>query len=282
MTSEGFFAESIGPRLKSARLQRNMTPEQVARKLRLPTAVIDAIEAEEWQKLGAPLYVRSHTKAYAEMMSVPFDYAELSSPVAEPSLAPMPVSAVGRRKFKMSPLGRNVLVFGILVIAAAYAWSAWQNYQATLSASVTPEDSAVTLTQSQQLPLAPSTAIDGSQSSTDVSLADGSSAMPASTAVSESAEQEIPTVQGMLSFELTASCWVDVVDANGRRIESGLLGAGQSRTFPISRVGRATFGNASAVELQLDGKRVDLAPFKTANVVKFAVSSDGRIVADNR
>jgi cytoskeleton protein RodZ len=38
-------------------------------------------------------------------------------------------------------------------------------------------------------------------------------------------------------------------------------------------------GNASAVEVQQRGATLDLAPYRKANVARFAVSSDGSVVA---
>ena len=43
--------------------------------------------------------------------------------------------------------------------------------------------------------------------------------------------------------------------------------------------GRLTIGNASAAQLEHRGRAVDLAPFARANVARFAVSSDGSLVA---
>ncbi|RYF09448.1 MAG: DUF4115 domain-containing protein [Oxalobacteraceae bacterium] len=58
-----------------------------------------------------------------------------------------------------------------------------------------------------------------------------------------------------------------------------MLPAGSERHYTAAQVGRLTIGNSSAVQMQHRGRAVDLAPFARANVARFAVSSDGSLVA---
>ena len=80
----------------------------------------------------------------------------------------------------------------------------------------------------------------------------------------------------ILSLTLKAQSWVQVTAADGRVLESGMLGAGQ-HDYPVDQVARMVIGNVSAAELRRNGELQDLAAFRRANVARFTVSSDGRL-----
>lgn len=77
-----------------------------------------------------------------------------------------------------------------------------------------------------------------------------------------------------LRLVLNADSWVHITDGEGRRLEYDLLRGGSSKHYR----GRAPFniliGRASAVELYLDSKRVDLAPYLTGNVANLELHDD--------
>ena len=60
-------------------------------------------------------------------------------------------------------------------------------------------------------------------------------------------------------------------------VEKGLLHAGDERVFEASRVSRFVLGNASSVDVNAQGRAVDLAPYTRANVARFTLSSDGSL-----
>jgi cytoskeleton protein RodZ len=68
---------------------------------------------------------------------------------------------------------------------------------------------------------------------------------------------------------------VDVVDAQGSRIERGLVEAGAERRYAAGQVARITLGNSEAVDVSFGGKSLDLTPYRSANVARFTVSSAG-------
>ena len=84
---------------------------------------------------------------------------------------------------------------------------------------------------------------------------------------------------GDIVLRTSAESWFEVAAPDGTSVEKGLLPAGSERRYGAAQVGRLTIGNASAVRLESQGRTVDLAPFARANVARFAVSSDGSLVA---
>ena len=78
-----------------------------------------------------------------------------------------------------------------------------------------------------------------------------------------------------LVLRFRGESWVDVVDAQGERVERGLVEAGAERRYAAGQVARITLGNSQAVDVSFADKVLDLAPYRTANVARFTVSSAG-------
>src|SRR5687768_18326942 len=75
MSTESFqdtlFEDPVGLRFRHAREKAQLSQELVAQKLKLPVAVLDAIEREDWARLGAPIFVRSYLGSYARLLGLP-------------------------------------------------------------------------------------------------------------------------------------------------------------------------------------------------------------------
>ncbi|MEO7773438.1 MAG: helix-turn-helix transcriptional regulator [Steroidobacteraceae bacterium] len=66
----------VGRRLRAAREKLGMSVIQTSEKLHLDPVIIDALEAENFDKLGAPVYVRGHMKRYAQFLDEDFSLLE--------------------------------------------------------------------------------------------------------------------------------------------------------------------------------------------------------------
>ena len=67
MTREGG-GVGIGARLRAARERKGQTILQAAEKLHVDARVLEALEAENFEPLGADVYVRGHLRHYAELV----------------------------------------------------------------------------------------------------------------------------------------------------------------------------------------------------------------------
>ena len=85
------FQDPIGMRLRRGREQAGLTIEQVGQQLRLPVAIVQAMELDDWARLGAPVYVRSYLGSYLRLVGLP---AALAEPAARSNPAPALVGAV--------------------------------------------------------------------------------------------------------------------------------------------------------------------------------------------
>ena len=58
----------IGVRLRAGREKMGLTLLQVAEKLHVDAKVVESLESERFDALGAPVFVRGHLRHYAELI----------------------------------------------------------------------------------------------------------------------------------------------------------------------------------------------------------------------
>ena len=59
-----------GQALQAAREARQLSVPQVADQLKLSSAAVTALEANDWDRLPAPVFVRGYIRAYARLMAL--------------------------------------------------------------------------------------------------------------------------------------------------------------------------------------------------------------------
>lgn len=125
MTIESFqdtlFEDPIGLRFRHAREKARWSQESVAQQLKLPVAVLDAIEREDWARLGAPIFVRSYVGSYARLLGLP---ASLADDVVRGKPAPQLVAIGGAMMAKRSNRNAVNLVYvlmTVLIVASVVA-----------------------------------------------------------------------------------------------------------------------------------------------------------------
>ncbi|HMK85425.1 MAG TPA: helix-turn-helix domain-containing protein [Steroidobacteraceae bacterium] len=64
-------AQALGLRLKAERERRGMSTQKVADEMHLDAWVIDALEAGDYRRIGAPVYAKGHLKKYASLLGLP-------------------------------------------------------------------------------------------------------------------------------------------------------------------------------------------------------------------
>lgn len=282
---ETLFEDPIGLRLRAARERLGLSMEAAAGKLRLPHAVLEAIEREEWDKLGAPLYIRSYLNSYCKLLDIPNDWVEgVASRKTSPSLMAMkPVARTATPAVGLDTLLR-VLKWALILAAVAAAvlflpkWLASRNTPSTvlLEPSVTaPAEQTLTVPP-------PQTAIDEGTGAVADGGADPAAvpgAAPAIDATNTSSTSAAAEATGW-SLSFSQNTWVDLRGPNGLVIEQGTVPAGQVRIIPDGQLVRATIGNTEGVEVRHRGQVLDLSGLQRENVARFAVSSTGEISAE--
>ena len=277
-TQESLFQDPLGVRLRLAREQAGLTIENVGAQLRLPTAIVDAMEREDWARLGATIYVRSYVGSYLRLLGLP--EALLAQATANDRAAPPLVTLATRSRMRhtLDTTLRNAVYLVMTAVLVVPVVLVARHYQArdrvqdlTLEA-----DGAVRVS-----PAGPSGA------ETVATTTGTPDRVPVDTPAPVAAvAAPDPVMASMTPFASAAAAdslvltfedesWIDVVGPDGARIERGLVPAGELRRFEAGRVGHVTLGNADGVRVEHAGREIDLTPFRAANVARFAVSSDG-------
>tara|TARA_R110002020_G_scaffold48837_19_gene139213 strand:+ start:6758 stop:7621 length:864 start_codon:yes stop_codon:yes gene_type:complete len=274
---EGLFEDPIGQRLRAARERNGLSQEQAGQQLRLPVAIIEAMEREDWPRLGAPIYVRSYLGSYLRLLDLP---QELLQPVVAPAPTPalVPMTSRSRLRRTLDKSLRNVVYLvmtAVLVVPVVLVARHYQNAERPLSLTLEPDPSVLPAPGSLDDPagaavgLPAPTVEPASPEPVMASMAPVPNKAPAPALPAAVAGED------GLVLRFSGQSWLEVNDPQGRRLERALLDAGAERRYADGEVGYITLGNAAAVEVLHDGRPVNLEPFRAANVARFTVSSGG-------
>jgi cytoskeleton protein RodZ len=271
-------AAGCGARLRQAREAAGLTLEAVGQQLRMPVQVVKSLEAEQWDRLGAPVFVRGQLRSYARLLKIDLgDVLEQSriGPVVPPQLVSHTHTPRARRIAES--LGRRVLYVGITAALAVPVWFATRGHfdspsstPNTASLDVIPAAVPVVGSAEPASPSPPVAAPAAAPSAPSAPYLASLTPVPR-TAAAPSAPG------GALNLHFNGDSWVDIAAPDGSTVEKALIKSGETRSFSPGQVGRMTLGNASAVEVQQAGTIVDLSPYQRANVARFTVSSDGSV-----
>lgn len=260
---------SCGARLAEAREAAGLTVHDVAKKLRVPPPIIESLEAGDWDRLGAPVFVRGHLRSYARLLGVRQDeisWLKDSAPIAPSELVARSYTSVWQRLAEQTA---RRLVY--VVITAAIVVPVWMVTRSPDSGDAPPSLASLDVadiaaeagTQREPVP-----ATQRPYVASIAAIQSRTSPLPEPA--------PIPAVS-MLSLQFTDASWVDIRDREGNTLEQGVLEAGEERAFDLATVGSVVLGNAQAVEVRRNGQLEDLASFQRASVARFAVSSDGSL-----
>lgn len=266
-----------GTRLRQAREAAGLTLEDVGQRLRMPVQVVKSLEQEQWQKLGAPVFVRGQLRSYARLLGV--DVSELLEqaqvgPVVPPTLVSHTHTPRARRIAEN--LGRRALYVGITAVLAVPVWFATRGHFD--GAAPSPNTASLDVIPAA-VPVTP--AGPGSAAAAPAEVAAAPVTKPTATPYVASlapVPRAAPAAAANLDMQFSGDSWVDIAGQDGGSVEKALIKAGETRSFTPGQVARVTLGNASAVQVQQNGAIVDLTPYQRANVARFQVSSEGSVV----
>lgn len=105
-------------------------------------------------------------------------------------------------------------------------------------------------------------------------------ARPAAAAAheQEAANSPAPSIQGEgIEVVLTGDSWTEIRGAGGGFKILGVLRKGEQRRLEGEGPFRIVLGNASVVEIRIDGRLIDFSRFTRGNVARFELRSDGAL-----
>jgi cytoskeleton protein RodZ len=258
---------SVGKRLSAAREASEIPIDQIAGDLRVEVRYITALEADEFEEFSAPVFTKGYLKQYALRLGL--DEAELLAQydrevgtAQEPQLRSDTLAFKSDRQQSRWP----VVVSGFaLIVAGGVAW--WLNQPEPVVVRAIPG----TEVESPQVERAvvPTDVIETLPAPIEAAVEE-----PIAPQIEVPAELPAPSLEVEIVF--TENCWTEVIDANGERLFYGLGSAGAQTRFSATPPLSFFLGNASGVELRVDG-----APFaipgenRQGNLARFVILEPG-------
>lgn len=266
------FQDPIGMQLRQGREKSGLSIEQVGQQLKLPIAIVQAMECDDWARLGAPVYVRSYLGSYLRLVGLPPGLAEQAAQTKPtPQLVTMGSGSRMRHAFNHSM--RNLVYLVMTAVLVVPAVLVARHYQSDsrpelLTLETSPQFVAPETLVSQPPAVVPAPIVPSTVAGTPASG-------PAPVMASMAPFQQAADAPAELRLSFKGESWIEVIDAAGARIERGLVESGGERRYAAGQVARITLGNADVVDVSFAGRVVDLEPYRAANVARFAVSSSG-------
>lgn len=300
----------IPAQLRAARIENSLAISALATELKLPRAVLEAMENGDWARLGAPVFARHLISRYAGRLGISVDIDEVAARLPSPELrSQVPVARFGGMADFLSRnvgyLTGTVLVIPLIIGVFAFMPSTPGEYR-----SLDPSIGPVPARFDAALPVAAiappaDAAADGTEpaASAVTQARDSAEAQRAAAELLASAgaiaqpepvEARLPATptvaaglapnllgggRDQIEFSFSGDSWIEVFNRDGAAIDRVLARAGEDRSYRLSAVGRVTIGNVDATRVRIDGSDVNLDTVRAANVARFALSSDGSIEA---
>ncbi|MFO1388819.1 helix-turn-helix domain-containing protein [Cellvibrio sp.] len=291
--------ESPGEMLLQARIKAGLTQEQVAKDLYMTVYKVKALETDDYKRLNSDTFARGYIRAYANLVKLDVVAVLAAYDKLMEELRPQPV-VLQKAASQKEPGHRGAWHF--LAIIAAFFLGLWiisvwffDNHSDTQYVVASDRISSLPMSEKAKIVLpAPASAVASSSSNLGVSsiamseaaTTEATSSSAASSAASSletnatiSAESASSLVEqssslsskkaGLdeLNLSFRAESWIEVSDSRGDVLATELQSAGSK----LKLVGMAPFdvklGNAPAVDVQLNGKKIEVIPLMGSNVL---------------
>lgn len=243
-----------GERLAQARREQQISVLEVAKELHLDEPKVRALERNEFDVLGAPVFAKGHLRKYAQLVGVDEDdiFADYYKMTHTAEIPPVVVSR-RRMRQEVSPGPWIAVIIVIMAAAAAYWW--FVVHSQTLSEDAPP---AITPQSEQSVETAAPT---GEQPVVVVATQDE----PPTPAVQEEAQQEsapTPVAEGqtLMTLEFSGDCWTEISDATGQRLFFDMGRAGRSVELSGVAPFAVLIGNVENVRVRVNGSDYPVSP----------------------
>ncbi|MFH8901694.1 helix-turn-helix domain-containing protein [Streptomyces coeruleorubidus] len=230
---------SIGRALQQARIAAGLTVDDISSATRVRMNIVHAIEADDFTACGGDVYARGHIRTLAK--AVHLDPAPLLAQYGDEHggrPAPTPAAPLFEaeriRPERRGPNWTAAMVAAIVAVIGFVGFTMFQGDDGANEANVaegsTPGASPTTKTKKPADP----------------------KPEPSDSAIA-AAPQDKVTVQ---VAAVDGRSWIAAKDHNGRMIFDGVLKQGDTKTFQDSSKVQLVLGDAGAIDLFVNGKKI--------------------------
>ncbi|MFM4940427.1 cytoskeleton protein RodZ [Aeromonas enteropelogenes] len=305
-------SQAVGPGqlLRNAREQLGWTREQVASRIHLRLTLIAAIESDTYDKHTSHTFIRGYLRTYAKLVGIPeetilaaYDKLGLTPP---DNIDMQSFSRRSRQQANDSRLKVVTWLVILVLIGLSVAW--WWQSTARRSAgdealAATEMSASTSVAATDTVPgaeslapvtdatepaidaaapaavsdatgtLAPETAVLPEENPSAAVSTQAESSTSDVTATDESAASE-PASAPQLKMSFTADCWLDVKDANGKTLYSGLKKANDELVLEGAEPLKLIVGAPMAVKLEYKGQSFDMSRYNNGRTARFSLPQE--------
>jgi cytoskeleton protein RodZ len=253
-----------GERLAEARRELKISVLEIAKELHLDEPKVRAIERNEFDLLGAPVFAKGHLKKYAQLVNVdPADVLTDYYKMHRSAEVPPVVSSRPRARRELSPGPWIAVIVVVIVLVSAYVWlirpielPTGTDEPAPVAEAPAPGDDLSTGAEEADDAAgnAPDAAPDASR---DAAPETEAMPVPEETSIDEPVETTsspgVAEGQVRVLLTYTGDCWTEISDATGRRLFFALGKDGRTVELSGAEPLNVLFGSPANVRVLVDG-----------------------------
>ncbi|MFH9659087.1 helix-turn-helix domain-containing protein [Streptomyces sp. NPDC017248] len=238
---------SVGRALQQARIAAGLTVDDVSTATRVRIGIVHAIEADDFAPCGGDVYARGHLRTLAravhldpEPLIARYDADHGGRP--EPTPAAPLFEAERIRPERRGPNWTAAMVAAIVVVIGFVGFTAVKGSggsgdsksQIAAEGATPAADTTVSPTPKNDKPAQPTSE-------------------PSDSAIAAAPQDKVTVQVGAPN----GRSWISAKDHNGRMLFDGLLKKGESKTFQDTTKINLILGDAGAIELYVNGKKIE-------------------------
>ncbi|MCV2461848.1 DUF4115 domain-containing protein [Streptomyces sp. ICN988] len=236
---------SVGRALQQARIAAGLTVDDITSATRVRIAIVHAIEADDFAPCGGDVYARGHIRTLAK--AVGLDPAELLARFEaqhggrpEPTVTAPLFEAERIRPERRGPNWTAAMVAAIVAVIGFVGFTFVKGGDDGGNEASVAEGAQPSSGESASPSAKPKKPADPKPEPSDSAIA----AAPA-----DKVTVKVSATDGR--------SWISAKDHNGRLLFDGLLAQGDSKTFQDNEKVNLVLGDAGAIELYVNGKKIE-------------------------
>ena len=274
-----------GALLRETRIKRGMSIDDVCSTLHLELKLIDAIETEQQERLPPTSFVRGYLRSYARLLEIDAEpviqaYSRVCGEDASVITTVVQVKEVSSKD--AGPRYASWLVAVILIISLVVWWRA-----EVLLPSAVKNDVVEDMAESVSETVVIDSPVPDAIAVPEVQQPKAKQVEEKQAELEQSEEAVLPVVAdpepvapepernsktlSTLVMSFADDSWVEVSDAQGKRLYMDIAKAGQSKTVAGEPPFKILFGNAPAVTLEYNGEIYDHSKHNKKGVARFSL-----------
>ena len=262
------FKEPVGATFRGKRERLGLSVEDAAKSLKFGSHLVQAIEDEQWEKLGPPIFAKSYINSYIKLLG-------LNEAIKHeiPNLSSGTTALKTITQARVEPAGiQSKSILALVTLLGLTALGAFLYFRSP-AVEMAPIDNSIPL--SMPVTDAPAKPSKAAVSATD--SAPLQAPLTETTPATQGSAAAVPVSQLLVRTKMET--WLEIRDINGAVLFSELIPAGQERTHALEKVGKITLGHAASAELLINGGARDITPFIKDDVARFTVDGSGNPAA---